>query len=45
MELAKLHDVLETRMGSGDLLNFANQFKRILSEQRIRAQCSLSTYL
>ena len=32
-------------MGSGDLLNFANQFKRILSEQRIRAQCSLSTYL
>ena len=25
--------------------NFANQFKRILSEQRIRAQCSLSTYL
>ena len=28
-------------MGPGNLVNFANQFKRILSEQRIRAQCLL----
>ena len=28
-------------MGPGNLVNFANQFKRILSEQRIRAPMSL----